>query len=251
VLSVRESRVNYDLSRKKFVYKFTPNEAEFQSNMEVQRGQRDKTGHMAREAPSKGSFEEKRKKELENMREKYNVNFLGYYRGGLPQKGKGRHRGNNKSESLGSPGMFHPPAIHNWQDNYNPEATFVTSEDAVKFKQWMRTDQVDFEMSRPHYKTYYDYNFEWFQDRSFYLGFLMLSLLGCYASNKWYVESCRWHTHQRRTQLQDMPAHHFNNRGGVLMEKEFKGFTRYFKNGEDQLAWYKMAYPAIYGKEGK
>lgn len=42
------------------------------------------------------------------------------------------------------PGDFHSPVHANFFDNYNPEATFVTSEDAVKFKAWMKTDQEAF-----------------------------------------------------------------------------------------------------------
>ncbi len=36
-----------------------------------------------------------------------------------------------------------------------------------------------------------------------------------------------------------MPAHHFTNRYGVLMMKEFLGFEKYFRNNDDMLSWYK------------
>lgn len=85
VLSVRDSRISYDLSRKKHAYKFTPVEVEFQQNMNIQKGMRDKTGNMPATPPPKGSFAEKRMAELKHEREQYNVNFLGYYNGGLPQ----------------------------------------------------------------------------------------------------------------------------------------------------------------------
>ena len=155
-------------------------------------------------------------------------------------------RGSNKGESLLEPGYFHSPEIHNAMNNYSPDAHFVSSEDAIKFQQWMRTDKVEFEMSRPHYKTYYDHNFEFFKDRSFYLSFLCLFYAGCYGVNKWYIESCRWHTHRRRTQLRNAPAHHFNNRGGVLIEKEFIGFTKYLDSEGKQMEWLKKAYPQLY-----
>jgi len=41
--------------------------------------------------------------ELKQEREKYNVNDLGFYRGGIPKKGRGPIRGN----ALGPAGEFH------------------------------------------------------------------------------------------------------------------------------------------------
>jgi len=41
--------------------------------------------------------------ELAEQRKKYNVNFLGYYNGGLPQKDRGKLRG----EALNPPNWFH------------------------------------------------------------------------------------------------------------------------------------------------
>jgi len=108
--------------------------------MDIQKGQRDSTGHMASQQPEKGSFAAQRQKELKEARDKYNVNYLGYYNGGLPVKGKGRNRRNNKGTSLGLTGEFHDPDVNNFIDNYHPEANFVTSEDAVKFKAWMKSD---------------------------------------------------------------------------------------------------------------
>jgi hypothetical protein len=32
-----------------------------------------------------------------------------------------------------------------------------------------------------------------------------------------------------------MPAHHFTNKGGVLVQKEFAGFNKYFKNSEEMI----------------
>ena len=46
-----------------------------------------------------------------------------------------------------------------------------------------------------------------------------------------------------------MPAHHFNNRGGVLFEKQFIGFEMYYKNGDDVTNWYKKAYPHLFHDE--
>jgi len=32
-----------------------------------------------------------------------------------------------------------------------------------------------------------------------------------------------------------MPAHHFTNKGGVLVQKEFNGFNKYFKNSDEMI----------------
>lgn len=215
--------------------------------MEMNRGVRDKTGHYPREPPSKGSYEEDRMNELKKERERYNANFLGYYNGGLPMKGQGRVRGNRHGKmAMAAPGLWHSPKIHNFLNNYTQESKLVDSEDAIKFKQWMKTDQMEFEMSRPHYKTYYDFGFEFLQDRAFFLAFLLLVLGGSYATGRKFVEERRWHKHDRTNNLREEKAHHYNNRGGVLIKKEFIGFNKYFKTGDDQMEWLRMAYPAIY-----
>jgi hypothetical protein len=33
---------------------------------------------------------------------------------------------------------------------------------------------------------------------------------------------------ERLGDIKDLPAHHFNNRGGVLIKKEFVGFEKYY-----------------------
>lgn len=43
-----------------------------------------------------------------------------------------------------------------------------------------------------------------------------------------------------------MPGHHFSNRGGVVFEKEFIGFEKYYRNGDDVTRWYKKAYPQMF-----
>ena len=43
--------------------------------------------------------------------------------------------------------------------------------------------------------------------------------------------------------IEKLPAHHFNNRGGVLVKKQFAGFEKYHKNLDEMMAWYKKAYP--------
>ena len=44
----------------------------------------------------------------------------------------------------------------------------------------------------------------------------------------------------------NIPAHHFNNRGGVLVLKDFVGFQKYYQNGEDMMDWYKQVYPKTF-----
>ncbi len=43
--------------------------------------------------------------------------------------------------------------------------------------------------------------------------------------------------------IKNLPGHHFINRGGVLLKKEFEGFEKYFKNSDSQMKWYKKVYP--------
>jgi hypothetical protein len=47
----------------------------------------------------------------------------------------------------------------------------------------------------------------------------------------------------------DKPAHHYHNRGGVVLEKEFVGFNKYFLDEANQMEWLKEAYPEIYKKK--
>jgi len=44
----------------------------------------------------------------------------------------------------------------------------VTQEDALKFKHYMNTDKVDFNMTRPSYPTYYDRNMDFARERKFW-----------------------------------------------------------------------------------
>ena len=93
----------------------------------------------------------------------------------------------------------------------------MTSEDAVKFKSWMLHDEVDYKMSRPSYPSYYDRNFEFLKDRMFYLSLLMLLGLYAYGSKKYVYERDRARRTERLGNIENLPAHHFNNRGGVLV----------------------------------
>lgn len=48
------------------------------------------------------------------------------------------------------------------------------------------------------------------------------------------------------SKLQDLPEHHFSNRGGILIEKQFLGYEKYFRNATDQTNWYKKVYPEAF-----
>ena len=102
VLSVVQSRANYDLLRKKDPDQFKEvDQREFDKAYNP--SARDRTGNVPAAAPAPGSYAEERLAELKKQREQYNVNDLGFYRGGVPQKGRGAIRG----AALGRPGEFH------------------------------------------------------------------------------------------------------------------------------------------------
>ncbi len=102
VLSVVQSRANYDLLRQKDPDQFREiNQREFDKTYNP--SARDAAGNVPMAAPAPGSYAETRLAELKKQREQYNVNDIGYYRGGVPSKGRGAIRGS----ALGVPGEFH------------------------------------------------------------------------------------------------------------------------------------------------
>ena len=102
VLSVMQSRANYDLLRKKDPEAFREvSQREFAKTYDTHA--RDESGNISMAAPAPGSYAETRLRELKEQREQYNVNHLGFYRGGVPKKGRGPIRG----AALGNPGEFH------------------------------------------------------------------------------------------------------------------------------------------------
>jgi hypothetical protein len=137
---------------------------------------RDASGNVTR-APKAGSYAEERLAELKAERRKYNANDLGYYMGGLPQKGRGAIRGT----ALGFTGEFHQPSVHNFLEKYHQDAKLVTSEDAVKFKHYMNSDKSDFNRSKPFYPMYYDKGFQYMQERVFWGKLLIVLIAATYA----------------------------------------------------------------------
>jgi len=183
-------------------------------------------------APTAGSYAEERLAELKMQREKYNVNHIGLYRGGLPKKGRGALRGN----ALGYVGEFHQPSVHNHLENYHQDSKMVTSEDAVKFKHFMNNDKIDHNRSKPFYPMYYDRNHEYMADRDFWLKMCILIAGTSYMIAKVTIESDRRKMWARMGSIEDLPGDQFYNRGGVLIKKQFAGFEKF-----DIMGWYSKA----------
>ena len=137
--------------------------------------------------------------------------------------------------------------MHNFLEFYHPDSKTVTSEDTVKFKAYMVSDKDDFNMSRPSHPMHYDKEMAFMKDRNFWLGLIFGMSALMFGHSRYQVEVERRRRWDRMGNLEKMPAHHFNNRGGVLVKKQFAGFEKYHKNGEEMMAWYKKAYPSIIG----
>jgi curved DNA-binding protein CbpA len=238
VLSVKESRAAFDLSRKRNAYQ-SQQAVDLQEEMNQRRDLRNKAGNLDKTPAVRGSYAEQRLAELKKEREKYNVNDLGYYNGGVPRK----HRGTMRGEALGEPGRFHSPQMHNFMHYNHADSYRVTQDDAVMFKAWMGTDQIEFMRSRPSYPMFYDKDFDFMKDRDFWLKMILGMMLTSYAYKKLRVERDRARMTARMNGYQNYPGHWFHNRGGVVVMKEFVGFTKYYKNEEDLFKWYKMVYP--------
>ena len=236
VLSVQESRNSYDLT-----YKRTP-DAIFSANrdesLEKGRAKRDRTGHVKRDPPKRGSYAEFRMRELEEMRKKYNANHLGIYDGGLPQP-----RGYARGKAICPPGYFHLPHNHQIEEPKHQDSTLVGGLEAMQFKHYMKTDQPEIERTIPWYPLKFDPDYRSIRDRAFYLAILGSFAALTYVKAKAEVERRRLHRLDRMSNIEKMPAHHFVNRGGVLIKKEVEGFEKYHQNLDSLMSWYKRAFP--------
>lgn len=114
MLSVPASRINYDLMRKRNPQDYSV-ESETSFNKSFRPDLRNAAGNTPISAPAPESYAAERMAELKAERKKYNVNDLGYYRGGVPEKGRGPIRG----KAIGVAGEFHAPAVHNFLNNYH------------------------------------------------------------------------------------------------------------------------------------
>lgn len=64
-----------------------------------------------------------------------------------------------------------------------------------------------------------------------------------FVKARYAVEKDRYRMWNRKQNLESMPAHHFHNRGGVLIKKQFAGFEKYHRNHNELMAWYTRAFP--------
>lgn len=155
-----------------------------------------------------------------------------------------------RGSALGNPGEFHQPKIHNVINFYHPDSKIINSEDTVKFKSYMLSDKDNgFDITRPSHPIYYDRKFEFTYDRNFWLIAIFGILGGIYAKAKYECEKLRMQRWKRMEDIDNLPAHHYNNRGGVLVKKQFAGFEKYHKNLDEMMDWYKKAYPDLMKNE--
>lgn len=155
-----------------------------QYDMNNKRDLRDHRGLSPRQRPSRGSYAEQRIQELKEEREKYNVNDLGYYRGGVPRINRGALRG----DATGRAGEWHSPAMHNYRHFSHPDSYRVTADDAVKFKHFMGTDRADFERTKPAHPMYYDNDHNYKKDRTYWLHALIGLGVCCYGMARFHLE---------------------------------------------------------------
>ena len=116
----------------------------------------------------------------------------------------------------------------------------------MKFKAFMQADKVDFNRTKPGHPMHYDTDMNFSKDRRFWGALLMAMLGGWYAYNKFYIERLRWRRWEREGNIQNIPAHHVANHGGVVFKKQFHGFEKYYRNNEDLMNWYRRAYPRFF-----
>jgi hypothetical protein len=148
-----------------------------------------------------------------------------------------------RGESIGPVGQFHDPKTHNYMNYNHADSKRVTTEDAAQFKHFMTTDKPDFLRTKPAHPMYYDKGFNYTKDRDFWFKFLLAMYFGSYAFYKYHIEVDRARRTARLGGYEGMPAHHFHNRGGVVILKDFTGFQKYYKNGDEMMEWYKLVYP--------
>ncbi|KRX08624.1 DnaJ domain [Pseudocohnilembus persalinus] len=156
VLSHQESRNNYDLLNKRQperVYSEIRNEQNRKFNDRSFDGQQKKQHY----AP--GTFAEERQKVLAEERAKFNVNFLGRYNGGLPQKNKGIVRGSAQGSALGPPGAHHDVLVHRTKTSNGSDYQDVTNEMANDFSQYQGQSRYEVERRWPAFQAEVDYDY--------------------------------------------------------------------------------------------
>lgn len=122
----------------------------------------------------------------------------------------------------------------------------MSSEDAVKFKSYMNADKIDFNMSKPTHPMHYDRDFDFMKDRNFWMSMIVLLMTGMYLKARLIVEKDRWHMWDRKDNLANGLGHHYHNRGGILIRKQFAGFEKYHRNHNDLMSWTTKAFPTAF-----
>ena len=135
ILSVRETRLQYDERRIKELNPQLPPE-----KANSIKGERDKTGHVYQK-PKDGTFASVRLKELQKERDKYNVNYYGFYQGGVPVENNGSIRGN----SLNEPYSPHDPHMHNMaNDSIGKYTQVVDAREAAYTTEFFYADRANY-----------------------------------------------------------------------------------------------------------
>lgn len=241
VLSIPENKSSYDASLKKrnpdAIFSSVKSET-----MEKNRKMRDATGNVPAPKPVRGSYAEHRLKVLEKERKKFNVSHLGYYNGGLPRKDLHNVRGS----AAGPPGVFHDPKKHNTIERFERDSHEVGILEAEEFSNDATLEYEQDNRVRPYYKLETDPTWRYVRNRTFATGIIAAMFAVVIAEMIYTKEKMRAHRTARLPEnLDKAPAHHFVNKGGVLIEKEFTGFARYFKNDKELTDWYYKVYPKI------
>ena len=132
VLSNKTMRLDYDMRMKTnsdIIYN-----SEKMKNMEENKMNRDSKGNQIKPGPMKGSYAEYRREKIKELRDQFNVNEHGMYKGGLPGQNSGQTRGT----SLGVPGAFHHEWYHNELSHDLPHVRpHVTRFEAETHKKFM------------------------------------------------------------------------------------------------------------------
>jgi len=116
VLSNKTLRLDYDTRMRNFpeiIYN-----AEKVKKMKETEMNRDATANQVKPGPMKGSYAEYRLEKLKEWRKQFNVDDLGFYKGGVPNKNQGSIRGTAEAP----PGVYHNPWYHNESVHDNPHA---------------------------------------------------------------------------------------------------------------------------------
>ena len=157
-----------------------------------------------------------------------------------------------RGKALGVVGGFHPKDIHNYYERFDRDSHEVTSMEASDYKVVRHGERTEIKREKAYYRIEEDPDWTFVTNRTFST-LIIFSIIGYWMAKNIYIrEKFRLHQYKRHPDnLINAPAHHFINRGGVLLEKEFVGFAKYFKNDTELKEWYNKVYPDIMQGEGE